>query len=252
MNQFVTPVATPATPAPQVRKDIANLFFILDKSGSMSSMRQQAITGFNRYIASQRALPGVTRLTFVQFDDKREVVYESRNVKDVPELDLATYIPDGYTALNDAVGFVLSEHLATCSPDETNIIAILTDGAENASKEYNQEQIKQLLAAAEAKGWEVLFLGANMTKEAVVSSYGINASNVSAFAATQKGVDDAFSTLSASTTSYRGMKSAGNLEGKVDVEAVYTSTANSGNGSSTTIPRLDARIRAKASNQPKA
>lgn len=224
MNQFVTPVATPTTPAPQVRKDIANLFFILDKSGSMNSLREQAISGFNSYIASQRALPGVTRLTFVQFDDKREVIYEARDVKTVPELDLTTYRPDGYTALNDSVGFVLSEHLATCSPDETNIIAILTDGQENASTEYSQQQVNELLAQAEAKGWEVLFLGANMTKAAIVHKYGINASNVSAFAATSKGVSDAFTTLSASTTSYRGMKSRG-IADKVDVEAVYNSTA---------------------------
>lgn len=234
MTQFVTPVATSTTPAPQARKDIANLFFILDKSGSMQSLREEAISGFNSYIASQRALPGETRLTFVQFDDKREVIYEARDVKTVPELDLTTYRPDGYTALNDSVGFVLSEHLAICSPDETNIIAILTDGQENASKEYSQQQVNELLAQAEAKGWEVLFLGANMTKATIVDTYGINASNVSAFAATKKGVSDAFGTLSASTTSYRSLRSAGRTD-KVNVEAVYTTMAT-----------------AKAPDQPKA
>ena len=226
MNQFVTPVTTQATLAPQVRKDIANIFFILDKSGSMGSLREQAISGFNSYIASQRQLSGITRLTFIQFNESRHVIYESQDVKTVSELDMRTYAPSGYTALNDSVGFVLSEHLTTCSPDETNIIAILTDGAENASTEYSLEQIKSLLAQAEAQGWEVLFLGANMSKATVVNTYGINASNVSAFAATQKGVSDAFSTLSASTTSYRGMKSAGNLTDKVDVEAVYVSASS--------------------------
>lgn len=218
MTQFVTPV--PATQQPQVRKDVANIFFILDKSGSMNRLRQQAITGFNSYIASQRALPGETRLTFVQFNENREVIYEAQNVKEVPELDGTTYIPDGYTALNDSVGFVLSKYLPKCSPDETNVVAILTDGQENASKEYSLAQVRGLLAEAEANGWEVLFLGANMSKDTVVGTYGINSSNVSTFDATAKGVSDAFTAMSASTTTYRGMKQMG-ITDKVDVQAVY-------------------------------
>lgn len=251
MTQFVTPVPTSSTAQPQVRKDIANLFFILDKSGSMNTMRQQAITGFNSYIASQRALPGETRLTFVQFNDKREVVYTAQNVREVPELDTLSYVPNGYTALNDSVGFVLSENLATCSPDETNIIAILTDGAENASKEYSLEQVKDLLAQAEAKGWEILFLGANMSKAEVVSTYGISASNVSAFAATQKGVSDAFTSLGATTTAYRGMKSMG-VADKVDVEAVYAATAAATAAGGGTLDDLINAAVAKAASKPKA
>lgn len=226
MNQFVAPVSTPvsATPPLQVRKDVANIFFILDKSGSMHSMREQAVTGFNEFVKSQRELDGVTRVTLVQFNHNREVVYEARDISAVPDLSYNTYVPSGNTALRDSVGFVLSEHLATCSPDETNIVAILTDGAENSSTEYSLEAVKALLADAEAKGWEILFLGANMSKADVVNSYGINASNVSTFAATQKGVHDAFTTLSATAGSYRSMKSMGSME-KVDVEAVYKATS---------------------------
>lgn len=234
MNQFVTPVSSsPVNVAPPVvtpavvRKDVANIHFILDKSGSMRSICQQAIDGFNKYTASQRAHPGITRMTFVQFDDKREVIYENRNVREVPELCQTTYVPDGYTALNDAVGFVLSKNLPLASRDETNAVVILTDGAENASKEYTTAQAKALIAQAQAEGWEVLFLGANMRAEDVVNTYGIDASNVSAFAATAKGTSDAFSTLSASTSAYRGMKSMGNLEGRVNVGAAYAAAAAS-------------------------
>jgi hypothetical protein len=227
MNQFVAPVLTPvsATLPAQVRKDVANIFFILDKSGSMHSMKEQAITGFNEYVKSQRELGGVTRITLVQFNHMRDVIYEARDVAAVPALDYDTYVPSGNTALNDSVGFVLSENLATCSPNETNIMAILTDGAENASKEYTQAAVKALIAQAEAKGWEILFLGANMSKAQVVSSYGISASNVSTFDATAKGARDAFTTLSATSSSYRSMRSMGVMD-KVDVEAVYNATSN--------------------------
>lgn len=231
MTQFVTPIAQPTTPTPPVavgkpRKDIANIYFILDKSGSMSWMQDQAIAGFNKFISDQRELEGVTKVTLVQFNDKpARPLYEAQDIKSVQPLNRMTYVPDGGTALNDAVGFLLSEHLETSSPDETHIIAILTDGQENASKEYKLEDVRALFARAEAKNWEILFLGANMTKDSVVNTYGINASNVSAFEATHKGMNDAFTTLSASTSSYRGLKSAGNLNAKVDVEAVYAATS---------------------------
>jgi hypothetical protein len=237
MDQFVAPVSTPTA---KVRADIANIFFILDESGSMGYMKQQAITGFNKYIADQRALDGLTRLTFVKFSDQRKVVYEARDVMSVPELDGSTYKPDGYTALNDAVGWVLTNNLDKCSTDETNIIVILTDGDENSSKEYKLEQVRELLAQAEAKGWEILFLGANMTKQSVVSTYGINANNVSAFAATGKGLSDAMTTLSAGTTSYRGMKSRG-ISSKVDLESAYAATACAASMDSATLADLIAK-----------
>ena len=224
MDQFVAPISTPVTPEPKVRKDIANLYFLLDKSGSMWSMQAQAIDGFNKYIGAQRELEGLTRVTLVQFSSGREVSYSNLDVMQVPVLDQSTYQPSGGTALNDAVGHILSNHVETNSEDETNIIAILTDGFENASTEYKLEDVRALIARAEAKGWEVLFLGANMTKDTVVNTYGISASNVSAFDASAKGMSDAFTTLSATTSSYRGMKSRG-ISDKVDVEAVYAATA---------------------------
>lgn len=228
MDQFIAPVTgnpAPSVAPPKVRKDIANIFFFLDKSGSMSWLQQQSIDGFNQYVSKQLEADGITKMTLVQFNHERNISYSSLDIKQVPMLDTTSYKPGGGTALYDAIGYVLSENLALCSPDETNMIAILTDGEERDSKEYSLNDVKALLAQAEAAGWEVLFLGANMTKQDVVKAYGISASNVSAFEGTQKGVSDAFSTLSASTTSYRGLKSAGMLNERVDVEAVYAATS---------------------------
>lgn len=222
MDQFIAPTLTPPAAEPKARKDIANIFFLLDKSGSMGSILEQAISGFNQYIESQRGL-GPTFVTLVQFDDVREVSYENLPLEQVEPLTTKTYVPRGSTALNDSIGYVLSEHLATCNPEHTNIMAIFTDGAENASREYKLADVKELIARAEGAGWEVLFLGANMKAETVVRSYGISASNVSAFEATAKGTADAFSTMSVGTTAYRGLKSAGMLGERVDMQGIYTS-----------------------------
>lgn len=236
MDQFVSPVPgtnSPDTVAPaKVRKDVANIFFILDKSGSMEILREQVVSGYNSFMKDQREKGGQTRVTFIQFNESRHVIFEGADINSVPDLSYATFQPDGTTALNDAVGFVVTQHLNTCSDDETNIIAILTDGAENSSKEYTGAQVKELLARAQAKNWEVLFLGANMRADTVINNYGIAANNVAVFQANAKGAADAFSTLSASTTGYRGLKSAGLRDAKLDVQAVYTATAGASDWSS--------------------
>lgn len=222
MTQFITP--TPVQAAP--RKDIANIFFLLDKSGSMGRMTSQTIEGYNRFIADQSEKPGTTRVTLIQFNTERHVIYESIDIKEVPLLSTSSYMTGGGTALNDSIGYVLSEKMATCSPDETNIIAILTDGQELDSREYSPEAINALIADAQFKGWEVLFLGANMSKQEISAKYAtLDASNVAVFDYSQKGVSDAFGALSATTTTYRGMKSMGNLSGRVDTQAVYAATA---------------------------
>lgn len=223
MDQFVTPTATP-TSAPQVRADIANIYFLLDRSGSMSSIREQAISGFNQYINSQREL-GQTFVTLIQFDDVREVNYSALPIEQVPSLTTETFVPRGSTALNDSIGFVLSEQLATANPEHTNILAIFTDGAENASQEYSYQAVQDLIARSEAAGWEVLFLGANMKAETIVRNYGISkASNVSAFQATAAGTAGAFNTMSAGTTAYRGLKSAGLSAEAVDMSQLYATS----------------------------
>lgn len=224
MDQFVAPTSTTPTAAPQVRADIANIFFLLDRSGSMSSIREQAISGFNQYINSQRDL-GQTYVTLIQFDDVREVNYASLPIEQVVPLTTETFVPRGSTALNDSVGFVLSEQLATSNPEHTNILAILTDGAENASKEYQLSSVKELIGRAEAAGWEILFLGANMKAETIINNYGISrASNVAAFQANASGTASAFSTMSAGTTAYRGLKSAGLSTEAVDMSSLYATS----------------------------
>lgn len=229
MNQFVSPIPgtiTPDAPVTPVRKDVANIFFILDKSGSMNTLREQVINGYNRFMSDQREKGGQTRVTFIQFNETRQVIFQGADINSVPQLTWNDFQPNGMTALNDSVGFVVTEHMHKCSEDETNIIAILTDGAENSSREYTSEQVKALLEEVQAKGWEVLFLGANMKADAVVRSYGISANNVAVFEGTTKGASDAFSTLSASATGYRGLKSAGLREAKLDVQAMYSATAS--------------------------
>ena len=211
MTQFVTPPTS------------TNIFFLLDRSGSMGSMATEAIGGVNAYIADQAKIPN-TKFTLVQFDHELLKTYDNALIENVTPLNIETYIPRGMTALNDAVGSVLSESIISCPKTDTNILVILTDGQENASKKYSLANVKGMISEAQSAGWEVLFLGSNMEKETIVGSYGVNATNVSTFGNSQAEMSRAFNTVSASSSIYRGMKSHGISGSKVDVDAVYAST----------------------------
>lgn len=176
---------------------------ILDRSGSMGLLAKEAIQGFNKFLAEQKALPGEALLTLVLFNGTVETVLKAVPLKDVADLTAATYVPDGMTALNDAIGVSISGLLER-APDKA-IVVILTDGYENASQTYNQERARALIKTSEEKGYETVYLAANQDAIAVAKdSYGIKISNAANFAATGVGTMDAFVLrASVATTNYR-------------------------------------------------
>jgi len=152
---------------------VANIRFVIDRSGSMASIKDETIGGFNAFMDEQKALPGKARVTFIQFDHQYEIVYRDIDIKEVPLLNSRTYEPRGYTALYDAIGCALSEGMKTADPAERNILVVLTDGAENSSKEYRQGDVKKMMNSAEDLGWKVVFLGANIDVAQVSSGIGM-------------------------------------------------------------------------------
>lgn len=174
---------------------------IIDQSGSMGSVRDDAIGGFNTFLEEQQALEGEANLTLVLFDDRYEVPVQDTPVRDVEQLTRATYAPLGWTAMNDAIGKALTQ-LEAKDPKRA-IICILTDGEENASKEYSRAQVKAKIEAAEARGWKVIFLAANMDVQAAARSMGVSSLNATAFTADARGITSAIGCLSSTVSSYR-------------------------------------------------
>lgn len=155
---------------------------VLDRSGSMSAIREDAIGGFNTFLDEQAKEPGECRVSLIQFDNRHDVVFEGQTAARAPRLDETTFIPRGSTALRDAIGRgvgLLAERMAKAKAKTLAVIAILTDGMENASVEIAPQQLKDLLDDCAKKGWGVLYLAAGQDAVAVGRDMGI-AGNVSA------------------------------------------------------------------------
>ena len=177
------------------------IFVIADRSGSMESIRDDAIGGFNSFLEEQRKVDGKANLTLVLFDDRYEVPVKSVDIHKVKPLTRETFVPRGMTAMNDAIGKAVAE-LSEIAPEKA-IVCIITDGAENSSKEFTNQQVKDKIKEVEAKGWQVVFLAANIDAFSAGDSLGINSATTFGFAATAKGVQNAYATMSASTRNYR-------------------------------------------------
>jgi hypothetical protein len=161
-----------------MKKDLTQIIIVLDRSGSMSSIQQATISGFNEFIRNQRTLPGEATLLAVKFDDQYELLYEG-SLAGAPPLDETSFVPRGMTALQDAIGRTIDEagrKLAATSEHqrpEKIVFMILTDGLENASKEYTHQRVAEMIQHQREKySWEFIFLGAN--QDAVLVGAGLN------------------------------------------------------------------------------
>lgn len=155
---------------------------ILDRSGSMQSLLNDAIGGYNAFLAAQRREPGseATHLTLVLFNNLYQA-FQPVPLAEVPDLTPATFLPAGGTALLDAIGRTVSDLTAAFAarPAEARpgkvIIAILTDGEENSSTTYSQLHIADLISAKRELGWEFIFLAADQDAIAAAKTLNIPA-----------------------------------------------------------------------------
>lgn len=168
---------------------LTEIAFILDRSGSMESMIEPAISGFNRLLREQQQVPGSARFTLVLFDDQYETPVQSLPIAEVVELDTTTYVPRGSTALLDAIGRSIDElgtNLAALPEAERPgqvIVAILTGGMENASTRFTWQEISaRIRHQTDAYQWKFLFLGANQDAIATAGRMNIYAEDSSNFA----------------------------------------------------------------------
>jgi hypothetical protein len=150
-----------------MKENRTRIAIILDRSGSMQSVREATISGFNQFIRSQREQPGEVTVKLVQFDDQYDVVFD-KPLADVPELTQDLFVPRGMTALFDAQGrtiVTLGEELAALPESERPskvIVMTLTDGLENASKQFKLDRLADLIKhQTDVYKWDFIFLGAN-------------------------------------------------------------------------------------------
>lgn len=171
--------------------------FILDRSGSMSSIAEAAIAGFNELLTKQQEehLQTPVRMSLVLFNEEYEVPFTSIAALELPRLDMKTYAPDGGTALLDAIGRTIDETGARLAamPEADRpgkvIIAILTDGEENSSRTFTWAQISDKVRhQQDVYKWEFLFLGANQDAIATASKMNIGRHNSSNFFQTDGGI----------------------------------------------------------------
>ena len=163
-----------------MRRNLTEIVFILDRSGSMAGLEEDTIGGFNAMIEKQKREPGEAYVSTVLFDNTCDVIHDRVAIRKVAPMTRKEYYVRGCTALLDAVGGAIRHignvHKYAREEDrpEKTIFVITTDGMENASRHYSYEKVKSMITHQKEKyGWEFLFLGANIDAAAVAGRFGI-------------------------------------------------------------------------------
>lgn len=166
-----------------MKKNLTEIVFILDRSGSMSGLEADTIGGFNSLIQKQKKEEGEAFVSTILFDDRTEVLHDRENILNVEALTDKQYYVRGCTALLDAIGGAIHHignvHKYAREEDrpEKTLFIITTDGMENASREYNYDKVKKMVERQQEEfGWEFLFLGANIDAIKTAGNFGIKAS----------------------------------------------------------------------------
>ena len=163
-----------------MKKNLTELVFILDRSGSMAGLEKDTIGGFNAMIEKQKAEAGEAYISTVLFDNYSEVIHDRVALNAVPRLTEKEYYVRGCTALLDAVGGAIHHignvHKYAREEDrpEKTLFVITTDGMENASRRYTYDKVREMTKRQKEKyGWEFLFLGANIDAAREAARFGI-------------------------------------------------------------------------------
>ena len=165
-----------------MKKNLTEMVFILDKSGSMAGLEADTIGGFNAMIERQKQANGEARVSTVLFSTQSTVIHDRVDLRKIEPLTRRQYFVGGCTALIDAIGGAI-HHIANVHkyareedrPEHT-VFVITTDGMENASHRYSAERVKEMIRHEKEKyGWEFLFLAANIDAAETARTYGIDA-----------------------------------------------------------------------------
>ena len=194
-------------------KNLTELVFILDRSGSMAGLEGDTIGGFNAMIEKQMQEPGEALISTVLFDNETEVIHDRVDLRKIERLTDREYYVRGCTALLDAVGGAIHHignvHKYAREEDrpEKTLFVITTDGMENASRKYSYDRVKMMIQRQQEKyGWEFIFLGANIDAAKEAARFGISEDRAANYHADSKGTAVIYEAVSQAVCSVRACR----------------------------------------------
>lgn len=196
-----------------MKKDLTELVFILDKSGSMAGLESDTIGGYNSMLKKQQVAEGEAVVTTVIFNHDYELLHDRINIKGIAPITEDDYEVSGTTALFDAIGFSIQKiaNVQKKTKEEERaenvLFVITTDGMENSSKEYNATKIKKMIEHQKEKyGWQFIFLGANIDAVSTAADFGISEDFAVDYHADEKGTQLNYEVLNEAVMSFRKEK----------------------------------------------
>ena len=194
----------------EMKENLTELVFILDRSGSMSGLETDTIGGFNSMLERQKKESGEAFVTTVLFDDKYEVLHDRYDIKGVNLLTEKEYYVRGSTALLDAIGITINnigKALSDAKEEDRPgkvLFVIITDGMENSSREFSYEKVKKMVEHQKSKyAWDFIFLGANIDAIKTANSFGISADMATNFVSDSAGTQLNYKIVSEVVSSFR-------------------------------------------------
>ena len=195
-----------------MQKNLTELVFIIDRSGSMTGLESDTIGGFNSMINKQKKIEGDALVTTVLFNHEYKMIHDRVDLKEIKLMEEKDYVPGGSTALIDALGDAI-KHIKEVHkyireedvPGQT-IFTIITDGYENASHKYSSEEVKKMIKEQREKDWEFIFLGANIDAVETAKSYGMKEDLAFNYNADSKGTRKAYAKMNCCLYSKRTVK----------------------------------------------
>lgn len=193
-----------------MKKNLTELVFILDKSGSMAGLERDTIGGFNAMLDKQKAQAGECRITTVLFDHRYELLHDRTDIRAVRPITAREYRVGGSTALLDALGKTIHK-IATAQKNTSEpfrakrvMFVIITDGEENASREYAAKEVKEAIRRQKSRyGWEFIFLGANIDAVETAGRFGIDAGRAANYVPDSQGTALNFRAMSETVSAFR-------------------------------------------------
>ena len=199
-----------------MKKNLTEIVFILDRSGSMAGLEKDTIGGFNAMIEKQKREDGEAVISTVLFDNEMEVVHDRVDIQTIQPMTEKDYWVRGCTALLDAVGGAI-HHIGNvhkyARPEdvpEKTLFVITTDGMENASRRYSYDKVKRMISRqTERYGWEFIFLGANIDAAKEAARFGIKADNAANYHADSEGTAVVYEAVNRAVSSVRAKRPMG-------------------------------------------
>ena len=211
-----------------MKKNLTELVFILDRSGSMAGLEDDTIGGFNAMIEKQKREAGEAIVSTVLFDNESEVIHDRTDIQRIKPMTREEYYVRGCTALLDAVGGAIHHignvHKYAREEDrpEKTLFVITTDGMENASRKYTYEKLKAMIRRQKEKyGWEFIFLGANIDAAKEAARFGIHADRAANYHADTVGTGLVYETVSETICQFRQCCTPISVDWKEKLEKDY-------------------------------